>query len=99
METLFIVVDLYIICQHNKSVQCCREMHTVCFPLHCYRGKTYLVSTQSTVKRKCARNLCQILSIIGASRLVIIEAPNIRFHENLSSGSRAYKCRHSEGQT
>ena len=39
-----------------------------------------------------------ILSKIGVSRRSFVSVPSIKFHENLSSGSRADSYGHAEGQ-
>jgi hypothetical protein len=46
-----------------------------------------------------ARCFCPILTKFGFSRQILIEVPNIKFHENSSSGSRADACGCTNGLT
>jgi len=42
---------------------------------------------------------CQILTKFRVSRQILVRVPSIKFHENLSSGSRAATSEQTDGHT
>jgi len=57
------------------------------------------VNIINVIRSSCnVPDVLPILYKIGVSGRCFFCVPSIKFHENLSSGSRAYSCGHAEGQ-
>jgi len=98
---LYIFVDIQIAGNIVKVSSATTEMQKLVLLalLSSYKILYTAVNIINVIRSSC--NVSDVLSIlykIGVPRRSFVCVPSIKFHENLSSGSRAHSYGHAEGQ-
>ena len=85
-------------CKYNNAFPLCCwhtcscQQYKTSFPLHCCRARKYFVQLSIIYVKvlKASRKAISTKSVI--SRQTIVKVPDIKLHENYSSGNRAGVC-------